>query len=103
MNPYLYCGGDPVNYVDPSGLLTVSDTGDHWAQGMVGLIEAIAGTVVQSTGGYLLAMGVAAFSAGAGLGTEWLLGRVPRLEEGLVPAAVWAHWPLVLGPGSQGA
>ncbi len=22
MNPYLYCGGDPVNYVDPSGMAT---------------------------------------------------------------------------------
>ncbi len=29
MNPYLYCGGDPVNYTDPSGMATVAGGGGH--------------------------------------------------------------------------
>lgn len=38
MNPYLYCGGDPVNRVDPSGLL--------WSEVSLacGIVAAVVGT-----------------------------------------------------------
>ncbi|MHB8706381.1 MAG: RHS repeat-associated core domain-containing protein [Coriobacteriia bacterium] len=32
MNPYLYCGGDPVNYVDPSGMLFGINAGEQYGQ-----------------------------------------------------------------------
>jgi len=40
MNPYLYCGGDPVNYVDPSGLWNVTNTAL-----VLNSVAAVAGTV----------------------------------------------------------
>jgi hypothetical protein len=47
MNPYLYCGGDPVNRVDPSGM---SWTTASTAASLVGLAAGIVGTTAIAAG-----------------------------------------------------
>ena len=97
MNPYLYCGGDPVNYTDPSGRFFGIDAGeqygqmavDYWADKYVNS-DSLLGKAGAGTMGLLAAL--------------WTPGRSEATA--LVLAAGWAAAPYaatmgpVLGPSA---
>ena len=68
MNPYLYCGGDPVNRVDPSGLAYGDslNAGERFAYGLGGVLCQVGGQMIQGIGGKIMLKGVVMFAAGMG-------------------------------------
>ncbi|MFE1735244.1 RHS repeat-associated core domain-containing protein [Streptomyces bacillaris] len=79
-NPYLYAEGDPVNRIDPSGLLSFADS--------VGIVAgALAGGVAVATVAVACAgtAGVGCIAAGAVTAALWGLAQV--VQERLSPAA----------------
>ncbi|MDI6843932.1 MAG: RHS repeat-associated core domain-containing protein [Anaerosomatales bacterium] len=60
MNPYLYCGGDPVNAVDPSGMMTYPG-----AATLFGGISLAAGAVGVAALGVVVGVAAGVFTCGA--------------------------------------
>ena len=69
VSPYLYCHGDPINRIDPNGLI-------DWSSILTGVLTAVAGTVATVTGisiapispglsALLIPYGISSFGLGA--------------------------------------
>ncbi|MGF6088484.1 RHS repeat-associated core domain-containing protein [Pseudomonas sp. 18173] len=96
LNPYAYCGGDPINRVDPTG---------HFWQALLGIGLSIAGFALS-----VVTMGAATPLAIAGLmlaGTSAVLGIAGAIVDEVAPGSVagevlgWAS--LATGLASVGA
>jgi RHS repeat-associated protein len=77
MNPYLYCLGDPVNAVDPSGLMTIDEfvTGAAFVLGAAGAIAVAASATIPA----LATAGVLMVATGAVLGVVGLAATVQAM------------------------
>jgi hypothetical protein len=73
MNHYAYCLGDPVNRVDPSGLVSVANRCDRLQVGLTGAVEYFAGQ-------FLVAVSTGLVMSG-GLSMLYVGRRVPLLGE----------------------
>ncbi len=72
-NLYAYCGGDPVNAMDPFGLGPVN-SGSMWGRLGNGLAGAAAGAMTGATSGAVVGAGVGALAGGVGAGPGAVAG-----------------------------
>ena len=96
LNPYAYCGGDPINRVDPTG---------HFWKALLGVFLAVAGVVITvltagaATPLAILSIGLAVASAAVGIADSIIQEVAPHLD----PSGILGWVSLGLGVGSMGA
>ncbi|SDJ51146.1 RHS repeat-associated core domain-containing protein [Pseudomonas abietaniphila] len=99
LNPYAYCVGDPVNFVDPTGHLP------SWAMMAIGIAGGIALGVVSGGVGTFLAGTMAASTAAAAGNTAMVIGvglEVASVGTGIAGTATGGEEGNLLGKISMG-